>query len=192
MCEQFETDIFARSRLAREKANIPIESTKIPDYRQLLLTKKFAKFTRCTCDHSNHSNHDGNSRKPTSSRHCRKHPSSTRSTGSKSSTKNSSSSSSDYDDDEEQFGEENSSSSPTLSYSSETEGRKNRDHLIDENQLEQGEIVDEKVKTDKKMNVKLPKETKFDDIRSMELHRKQNHPERLHPDLSFNEPDQVN
>lgn len=25
----------------------------------------------------------------------------------------------------------------------------------------------------------------------MELHRKQNHPERLHPDLSFNEPDQV-
>lgn len=31
----------------------------------------------------------------------------------------------------------------------------------------------------------------FDDIRSMEVNRKLNHPERLHQDLCFNEPDQV-
>jgi ribonuclease-3 len=32
----------------------------------------------------------------------------------------------------------------------------------------------------------------FDDIRSMEINRKMNHPERLHANLSFNEPDQTN
>ena len=35
------------------------------------------------------------------------------------------------------------------------------------------------------------KEDEFDDIRAMEINRKQNHPERLHPELSLNEPDQV-
>jgi hypothetical protein len=35
------------------------------------------------------------------------------------------------------------------------------------------------------------KEDEFEDLKSMEINRKQNHPERLHPELSFNEPDQV-
>lgn len=38
----------------REKLNLNIE---IPNYRQLLQTTKFSKFTTCTCDQPSHKKH---------------------------------------------------------------------------------------------------------------------------------------
>jgi ribonuclease-3 len=142
LCDRFKHDIIERSRRARERENLPPESTKIPDYRQLIQTKKFDKFTRCTCDQPNHN--------PSPTRKsCKKHKRSDSSSSSDSSTTTCSSL---------------SSSSCSSRSSSRDENKKDKEDSDDE----------------------------FDDIRSMEINRKQNHPERLHPDLSFNEPDQTN
>ena len=52
---------------------------------------------------------------------------------------------------------------------------------------------DDRVKNKpKKEKKKKDDDDEFDDIRSMEINRKLNHPERLHSDLTFNERDQVN
>ena len=159
LCTKFETDILARSKLVREKENLSPDLTKIPDYRQLLLTKKFDKFTRCTCDQSGHQHGSEPITKKTKG--CKQHKkrSSVSSSGSDSSSSESSRSSSS-----DSFSSRSSSNSSIRSGAS----KKNQA----DNAAEQDED--------------------FEDIRSMELHRKQNHPERLHPDLSFNEPDQTN
>ena len=159
LCTKFEADILARSKLVREKENLSPDLTKIPDYRQLLLTKKFDKFTRCTCDQSGHQHGSESTTKKT--RGCKQHKkrSSVSSSGSSSSSSESSRSSSS-----DSFSSRSSSNSSIRSGAS----KKNQA----DNTAEQDED--------------------FEDIRSMELHRKQNHPERLHPDLSFNEPDQTN
>lgn len=157
LCNKFENEIINRSKIAREKANIPTEKTKIPNYRELLLTKTFDKFSRCTCDQPNHQH---SSKK---SSNCKKHQNSDGSSSSEESSQNSS-----YDSDSDI-----SDSSSNLSQSS---GKKSNHSSKDQSNT----------KTEKPI-----KEDKFEDIRSMEIHRKQNHPERLHPDLSFNEPDQV-
>ena len=168
LCTRFDDEILARSRKAREKANLPPESTQIPNYRQLLLSKKFDKFTRCTCDQPNHNNEEAATSK------CKQHlkkrlrnnsSSSTSSSGSSStsisSRSSSSSSCSSSDSSRSKSSTRSRSASPS---SSKAKGKK-------ENSVE--------------------KEDEFDDIRSMEIQRKRHHPERLHPDLSFNEPDQV-
>ncbi len=49
----------------------------------------------------------------------------------------------------------------------------------------------EKSKKEKVAKKSKKKPEEFHDIKSMEMNRKQNHPERLHKDLCFNEPDQV-
>lgn len=170
---------------------MPKEATEIPDYRQLLLTKKFAKFSRCTCDHPKQQGDDD-----TKISSCRKHRH--RSVSPKSS---SSSSSSTDDDDELNLDDDGNESSSSSSSSSSCSSSKAAAQKTEDTGLEQGEIVDdekdfEAKKTDKDPHLgehrsTIKEEEKFEDIRSMELHRKQNHPERLHPDLSFNEPDQV-
>lgn len=169
---------------------MPKEATEIPDYRQLLLTKKFAKFSRCTCDHPKQQGDDD-----TKVSSCRKHRH--RSV----SPKSSSSSSSSTDDDELNLDDDGNESSSSSSSSSSCSSSKAAAQKTEDTGLEQGEIVDdendfEAKKTDKNSHLAehrstIKEEEKFEDIRSMELHRKQNHPERLHPDLSFNEPDQV-
>jgi hypothetical protein len=162
LCSKFESDILSRSRVAREKENLSSELTKIPDYRQLLLTKKFDKFTRCTCDQSSHQHgNDAAENISKKSKGCKQHKKRNRVSSSGSS---SSSSSSSRNSSSDSFSSRSSSTSSIRSAAS----KKNPT----ENATEQDED--------------------FDDIRSMELHRKQNHPERLHPDLSFNEPDQTN
>lgn len=227
LCDRFEEDVIGRARRARERANLPQEATQIPDYRQLLLTKKFAKFSRCTCDHPKQPQQttgaSGSGFDPASksSSHCRKH-NSHRSSASSSSSSSSPSEDDDddestMDDDDDDDNEESTSSSSSLTSSLSRRRRSsknekevsssslkkvsNKTEADDGEDLEQGEIVDEDVGGVNKAKVAdaeavvkkkaKPKEDEFDDIRSMELHRKQNHPERLHPDLSFNEPDQV-
>lgn len=209
LCEKFEKEVIDRARLARERANLPKEATQIPDYRQLLLTKKFAKFQRCTCDHPKQQQQAGVGSEAKLSSHCRKHNNRISSSPSSSSTSSSSRSSSssapseDDDDDESTTGEddddssEKSSNCPRRKSEKKTRDTPNASIPATLN-LEQGEIPDvgddknEEPETKQQANGKPNhKEEKFDDIRSMELHRKQNHPERLHPDLSFNEPDQV-
>jgi len=144
LCDRFKHDIINRSRRARERENLPPEATKIPDYRQLIQTKQFDKFTRCTCDQPNH--HLSPTKKS-----CKKHKSLKRSDSSSSS--------------------DSSTTCSSLSSSSCSSRSSSRDGI-------------DKIKQDS--------DNEFDDIRSMEINRKQNHPERLHPDLSFNEPDQTN
>ena len=157
LCDRFKHDIIDRSRRARERENLPPESTKIPDYRQLIQTKKFDKFTRCTCDQP--TNH--NSLPTMTKKSCKKHKTLKRSDSS------SSSSSSD-----------SSTTCSSLSSSSCSSRSRSRSSSRDGNN-----------KNSKKEETS---DNEFDDIRSMEINRKQNHPERLHPDLSFNEPDQTN
>ena len=160
LCEKFEKDIIGRSKAAREKANLPPEATRIPDYRQLLRTSKFDNFTRCTCDESNQL--DG-ARQKKCSEHKRRRASDG---GSSSET------SSDSSDSESSNSSSSRSNSSTNSRSSSCDSKENTGEKKEENK-------------------KKTKEDEFEDIRSMEINRKQNHPERLHPELSFNEPEQV-
>ncbi len=162
MCAQFEAEVLARSRIAREKANLPASATDIPNYRQLLHTTKFEHFHRCTCDKGKHN--DGESGGGLSSKtdkdKCKKHKNKRQSSGDESSN-------------------DSSSSSGASSYSSSSESEADNSKAKKSENKETKTVADEE-------------DEGFEDIRSMEMHRKQNHPERLHSDLSFNEPDQVN
>lgn len=165
LCDKFQTDVIDRSRIAREKQNLPSESVKIPDYRQLVQTKKFEKFSKCTCDHSSHT-------KIKSA--CKEH---------KKDRKNSSFSSGS--------GKENNSGSDTdTSFSSGSDVSESGSSRASSCDRDSKKNTEEKEENNKKY--KPLSEEKFEDIRSMEINRKHNHPERLHPDLSYNEPDQVN
>lgn len=137
--------------------NLPLESTKVPDYHQLLMTKKFSKFhTQCTCDHSERENIEK----------CGKHRTKKSLV---SSSDSSSSSSSDDSIDLTSSSESGSSSSSSDSDSS----------------------LDSKTSRNSSKKANKEKTEEFDDIKSMEINRKLKHPERLHKDLCFNEPDQV-
>ncbi len=181
-----------RSSEARKKANLPEEATKVPNYRQLLLTKKFNKFARCTCDHG-----DSNKQHSTlAEKKCRKHANKnkiSRSSGSSSDSSSSfMSSSSDSDsldttssvklNSSSSFDAKNSSSSSS-SGSSGSSGSSSDESSSDSGKISKGKDI----KKDKK-----EKKEKIFDLKSMEMKRKYNHPEHLHKDLCFNEPDQVN
>lgn len=154
LCSKFEQAVVQRSKKTREKLNLPIESTQIPDYRQLLMTNKFDKFTRCKCDHKT------NETTKTSCSYHRKTKSNTKRASSKSSSSSRSSSASSSC----------SSTSGSSSYSSSS--------FSSTNSKKSGKLIEKK-------------DDEFEDIRSMEIDRKLKHPERLHSELSFNEPDQV-
>jgi len=162
LCSKFDDSILKRSRRVREKQGLPIESTQIPDYRQLLMTNKFDKFSRCKCDHKTEDNKPGkcaqHNRKSRNKQSKQNESDKSSSSSRNSSTSSSSSNSSSYS---------SSSFSSSNSKSSKTKTKKSKEKENDDNDDE------------------------FEDIRSMEIDRKQKHPERLHPDLSFNEPDQV-
>jgi len=162
LCSKFDDSILNRSRRVREKQGLPIESTQIPDYRQLLMTNKFDKFSRCKCDHKTEDNKPGkcaqHNRKSRNKQSKQNESDKSSSSSRNSSTSSSSSNSSSYS---------SSSFSSSNSKSSKTKTKKSKEKENDDNDDE------------------------FEDIRSMEIDRKQKHPERLHPDLSFNEPDQV-
>ena len=172
LCGKFDSSVVQRSKKIREKQNISSELTKIPDYRQLLMTNKFDKFTRCKCDHNNteskssctHSHH----RKTRSSRLPKKKLND--------SMKSSSSSSSSR----------SSSSFSSTSCSSRTSSRSSDYSTSSTNSSN----ASKKSKKNSKKNNEDDEE--FEDIRSMEIDRKLKHPERLHSELSFNEPDQTN
>jgi ribonuclease III len=139
-----------------------------------MLTDKFNKFSRCSCgnttttttttDQTKHSN-TCSSRKPIKKIK----------NNSDSSTSISSSSSSS--DNESEFSSNNSDISDTNSLNSNSSSESDKNSSFGSN------------KSGKKI-----KKTKrgLDDIRSIEIKRKRKHPERLHPDLCFNEPDQTN
>ena len=169
LCTRFDQEIISRSRKAREKANLPPETTQIPNYRQLLLSKKFDNFTRCTCDQPNH-----NSEEASTTSKFKQHMKKRLRNNSSSSTSSTSSSSTN-------ISSRSSSSSSCCSSDS------NRSKSSARSRSGSANSSRGKVKANS-----VEKEDDFDDIRSMEIHRKRNHPERLHPDLSFNEPDQVN
>lgn len=163
LCAKFDSSLVKRSSKIREKQNIPAELTKIPDYRQLLRTQKFDKFTRCKCDHANNSKsscthtHHYHKNGRVSRKKIKKKLDDSITSSSKSSSSSRSSSSSSF-----------SSESSSYSTSSSNSGKSSKK----EKSLEENE--------------------ELDDIRSMEIDRKQKHPERLHTDLTFNEPDQTN
>jgi hypothetical protein len=159
LCSKFDDSILKRSRRVREKQGLPIESTQIPDYRQLLMTNKFDKFSRCKCDHKTEDN------KPSK---CAQHNRKSRNKQSKQNESDKSSSSS-------RNSSTSSSSSNSSSYSSSSFSSSNS----------------KSSKTKIKKSKEKENDDEFEDIRSMEIDRKQKHPERLHSDLSFNEPDQV-
>ena len=152
--------MIARSRRARQKANMPIEATQIPDYRKLLLTKKFDNYTRCTCDHDKSSQ-------------CGKHRGDPKKKNAKSTSSSSSCSSSS----------ESESGSSSCSFSSSASGSSGRSRSSSSD--------NSKSRDTKRKQPKKKDDDEHDDIRSMEINRKLNHPERLHPELIFNEPDQV-
>ena len=160
LCSKFDDSILNRSRRVRENQGLPIESTQIPDYRQLLMTNKFDKFSRCKCDHKTEDNKPGK---------CAQHNRKSRNKQSKQNESDKSSSSS-------RNSSTSSSSSNSSSYSSSSFSSSN------------SKSSKTKIKKGKE---KENDDDEFEDIRSMEIDRKQKHPERLHPDLSFNEPDQV-
>lgn len=131
------------------------------------MTKKFKNFSRCTCDHSK------GSEKVDEVSKCGRHNKKTsksfnlsgaslNSSGSSSSDSNSSLSSSEYSTSSNSDSDESTSSKLSLKSQGSKRKQKSRD-----------------------------KPEEFEDIKSMEKHRKQNHPECLHKDLLFNEPDQV-
>lgn len=155
-----------RSSEARRKANLPPEAVQIPNYRQLLLTKQFSNYSRCTCDHSKHE---------VAETGCGKHKKKSVSSSSGSSSSSSGSSS-------------GSDSSGTSSGSSSDSGS-SRSSSGSEGGLNSSRGSRKKRLTKKKRSAKP--EDEFEDIKSMEINRKMNHPERLHKDLCFNEPDQV-
>ena len=167
LCSKFEHSVIERSKRSREKSNIPAELTQIPDYRQLLLTNKFDKFTRCKCDHTNGEHKTDDLTGSKCSQHQRKTARSAKRKSNSSSHSSSKSSSNERDSSSSSCSSDTSSSSFSSSGSSASEN--------------------ENKKSEKKED-----EHEFEDIRSMEIDRKLKHPERLHPDLSFNEPDQVN
>lgn len=169
LCTRFENDILVRSSEARRKANLPPEAVQIPNYRQLLLTKQFSNYSRCTCDHSKHEVVETG---------CGKHKKKGVTSSSGSSSSSSGSSSSDSSSDSSGTSSGSSSDSGSSSTSSGSEGGLNSSGGSQKKQL-----------TKKKKSTKP--EDEFEDIKSMEMNRKMNHPERLHSDLCFNEPDQV-
>lgn len=156
LCQQFEADVMTRSKKAREKLNLPAH--EIPDYRKLLMTKKFENYSRCTCDKPHNASADQQQR----------HQHANDCKAKKAIKKDSESSSSDSEYSSESSSSDSSSDAQAESKTSEENKAK---------------------KAVTKANKKEDEE--FDDIRSMEIHRKQNHPERLHSNLTFNEPDQV-
>lgn len=142
LCSKFDYELVQRTQ--RLRGNQQIE---IPDYRKLIHTKKFSKFSRCTCGQSNNS---------VKTNECSKHQKNKK-LGKKSTNKTHSSRSSS-----------NSSSSSESSTSADSS---NDDSSYDGSSDEfEG----------------------FDDIRSMEIDRKRNHPQHLHSDITFNEPNQTN
>ena len=156
-----------RSKIAREKSNIPFESTQIPNYRQLLMTKKFNNFTRCTCDHDKDT--DKSDEVSKCGRHKNTHKkTSIDSSGASDSSLSSSGSDSDSSISSSDYNTSSGSGSDASTGSKSSKGSQDKE---------------------KKKGREKPEE--FEDIKSMEIHRKQNHPERLHKDLMFNEPDQV-
>ena len=92
----------------------------------------------------------------------------------KKNTKSSSSSSSSSSDSE--------SGSSSSSVSSSASGSSSRSSSSDSSKSSD---------TKRKLLKKKDHGDEHEDIRSMEINRKLNHPERLHPELIFNEPDQV-
>jgi hypothetical protein len=168
MCAQFEVEVLTRSKIARERANLPQSALEIPNYRQLLHTSKFEHFHRCTCDKAKHDDEESvggaSSSKKSAIEHekCKKH------TQKKKKQPDSESEST------------SDSSSGASSYTSSTESEADTGGGDKAKKGKDPKAADEEV------------DEGFEDIRSMEMHRKQNHPERLHPNLSFNEPDQVN
>ena len=65
LCKRFDTELVQRSKLKREKS----DEISIPNYRELLQTKKFSNFSTCNCDkssshnknHHHHHHHHHNS-----------------------------------------------------------------------------------------------------------------------------------
>ena len=195
LCERFHSDILMRSTQARLAANIPAELTAIPDYRQLVKTSKFANFTRCTCDHASEHKHKGRAAtknddddddtKGNSSTSCKKHAAS-RSQRRRTRRVSSVASSSKSDSGSDSSGTSSRASSlSSSSSSSSSEDEKEKKAKEEEEEQEK------KHAHDQHGTAAPDDDDEFEDIRSMEIHRKQNHPERLHCDLCFNEPDQV-
>ena len=188
LCNKFEQTLIMRSAEARKKANLPIEATQIPNYRQLLLTKHFSQFSRCTCDHSSH----GDSDQPEKQHH--QHSTSVRKKCGKHSQRNklsrSSGSSSDSSFERSSSDSDSLNTTSTLNMdsngSSSSSGSGSSMSSADSSGPE-----NEKSKKEKVVKKSKKKPEEFHDIKSMEMNRKQNHPERLHKDLCFNEPDQV-
>jgi hypothetical protein len=140
LCNKFDYELVQRSQ--RLKGN---QQNEIPDYRKLIHTKTFSKFSRCTCGHSNSA---------AKSNECSKHKTNTKKSSDKTHNSSSSSSSSESNSESSTSSETSSDDSSYDGSSDEIEG--------------------------------------FDDIRSMEINRKRNHPQHLHQDITFNEPNQTN
>ena len=166
LCNEFEQNILSRSIEARKKQNYPVELTKIPNYRHLLMTNKFSNYSRCTCDHSSHNS----DKKNVTNSGCGKHQKKSVLSSDISSDSSSSSCSSSSDSESSELSLNLDSTRSSTSSSESISDRKSS-------------------KTNKKNTGNNSEE--FEDIKSMEMNRKHNHPERLHKDLCFNEPDQV-
>jgi hypothetical protein len=172
LCTEFESKVIGRSKRIRDQN--PCESSSIPDYRKLLQTEKFSNFTTCTCDHETTAKqtsrlvfcvfalHSHKSQFWCPKENCSKHD--------KKSTRKRKIST-------------DSSSSTASSFSSHSSSTSRCSSSSDEEDLTS--------KRTKKAHG-TSDDDQFDDIRSMEINRKMNHPQRLHSNLSFNEPDQTN
>ncbi len=176
LCEKFEKNIIKRSSEARKKRNLPIESIEIPDYRKLVMTKKFSNYSRCTCDHSKSDKCGKHKTKNLKKLNISKADSSSNSSSSSSSSSGSSS---------------RSSSSSIRSSSSSSDSSGSNSSYSSKKSSSNCSSKSSKARKDNDRQKDKKKSEAFDDIKSMEINRKQNHPERLHTELSFNEPDQV-
>ncbi len=186
LCNKFEREILARSKEARQKANIPPEATQIPDYRQLAMKK----FSKCTCDQPHNS-----SIKTNCSKHIhrnKKIAKTANSLNSSASSTRSSSANSARASSSDSTSSDSSVSSLTSTGSSDSSNtsrsRSSTNNSLNSTSLRIGQSKESLIDQEKK----IKSDDDYEDIRSMELKRKQNHPERLHTDLCFNEPDQTN